>query len=567
MLNGLLELLPHAPTVVFLVAAFFLPGLLVLLPLRTGLPAAIALSPAVTLLIFLAGSIVADTAGVPWNPATAALAAVPPVLAAWLAGRRFSFRTPLWPGNLGLPAKLAVGAGVVFGSLVTCLALLRGIGDPATASQGWDPIFHLNVLTWIQESGSASPWGVASIFGASRSTYYPAGWHSAVSLVPGGVTEAANLSSIVIGGMIWPVGLMFLALCGPSAAPCGMGADAGVRSFVRQLSFLPAAPQRPMAQGSPPPWFGHARRRRPATAARNFHGAGRNAGPGTRPSGGCSGRSPRRLCRRAPECGFCHRRGHPPLRGSQPAAAHGAGRTPPPLACGRRGRSWVAAAVAASSVLANSRLLTGVMAYTRAVRAQVPDSLNLAFFDLPRFPALSPPAPDDFNLAVGLLVIVGAAVAVFIREARPLAISWLAFAALYVLAAGPENALRWLTGFWYKDTQRIAPFIAMTGSLLAALAVAVLAKAANRAVSARLPSARTGGRWPLSRDPRSPVRCSHGLWNLLGLRELPLGGAGGSGRTELRGVGQAWNRRPLQWRTRIHRAGGCEATGRCSGDR
>ena len=95
--------------------------------------------------------------------------------------------------------------------MVTCLALLRGIGDPAKASQGWDPIFHLNVLTWIQESGSATPWGVAPIFGAGRSTYYPAGWHSAVSLVPGSMTEAANLSSIVIGGMIWPIGLMFLA--------------------------------------------------------------------------------------------------------------------------------------------------------------------------------------------------------------------------------------------------------------------------------------------------------------------------------------------------------------------
>ncbi len=102
-----------------------------------------------------------------------------------------------------------------------------------------------------------------------------------------------------------------------------------------------------------------------------------------------------------------------------------------------------------------------------------------------------------FNLAVGLLVILGGAAAVFIREARPLAVSWLAFVALYVLAAGPETPLRWLTGVWYKDTQRIAPFIAMTGSLLAALAIAVLARAANRAVSARLPSARLGGRWPL----------------------------------------------------------------------
>ena len=35
--------------------------------------------------------------------------------------------------------------------------------------------------------------------------------------------------------------------------------------------------------------------------------------------------------------------------------------------------------------------------------------------------------------------MVGAAMAVFIREARPLAIAGLAFIALYVLAAGPKT--------------------------------------------------------------------------------------------------------------------------------
>ena len=499
MLNGLLELLPHAPTVVFLVAAFFLPGLLVLLPLRPGLPAAIALSPAVTLLIFLAGSVVADTAGVPWNPATAALTAVPPVLAAWLAGRRFSFRTPLWPGNLGLPAKLAVGAGVAFGSLVTCLALLRGIGDPATASQGWDPIFHLNVLTWIQESGSASPWGVAPIFGASRSTYYPAGWHSAVSLVPGGVTEAANLSSIVIGGMIWPVGLMFLASAVLPRHPA-----AWALTPVFAASFVSFPFSQLLRSGQWP--NGLATALVPATLAvgvlllRHVISTERAGTPARERVllaavlaavlGGCVAAHPSAV--------FATAVAILPFvaAGLLPLVVRGARRRPWPAVAAAG--AVAAAAVAVTAALANSRLLTGVMAYKRAVRAEVPDSLHLAFFDLPRFPALSPPAPDDFNLAVGLLVMVGAAMAVFIREARPLAIAWLAFIALYVLAAGPENALRWLTGFWYKDTQRIAPFIAMTGSLLAALAVAVLAGAAHRAVSARLPSARTSGRWPLS---------------------------------------------------------------------
>lgn len=134
MLDWLPGLLPHALTVVLLVAAFFLPGLLVLLPLKPGWLAAAALSPAITLLIFLGGSFLADAVGVPWNAATAAATALPPILAAWLAGRRFSFSTPLPPAGLGLPAKIAVGAGVAVGSAVTCLALLRGIGDPATAS-------------------------------------------------------------------------------------------------------------------------------------------------------------------------------------------------------------------------------------------------------------------------------------------------------------------------------------------------------------------------------------------------------------------------------------------------
>lgn len=498
MLDWLLGLLPHALTVVLLVAAFFLPGLLVLLPLKPGWPAATALSPAITLLIFLAGSFLADSVGVPWNAAAAAVMALPPILAVWLAGRRFSFSTPLSPAGLGLPAKIAVGAGVAIGSAVTCLALLRGIGDPATASQGWDPIFHLNVLRWIQESGSASPWGIAPIFGAGQPTYYPAGWHSAVALVPGSVTETANLSSIVIGGMIWPIGLTFLASVVLPRHPAAWALTPLIAA-----SFVSFPFSQLLRSGQWP--NGLATALVPATLAvtvvllRRLTSAER-AGMQAREHvllavilaallGGCVAAHPSAVFATAVAV--------------LPFVAAG---LLPPLVRGARRSPWravaaaaaaVVAAVAAYSVLANSRLLAGVMAYRRAVRAEIPDSLRLAFFDLPRFPALSPPAPDDFNLAVGLLVVVGAAVAVFVRGARPLAISWLASVALYVLAAGPENGLRWLTGFWYKDTQRIAPFIAMTGSLLAALAIAVLARAAKRAVSTRLPSARTGGRWPV----------------------------------------------------------------------
>ncbi|MFE4545446.1 DUF6541 family protein [Arthrobacter sp. NPDC056727] len=531
MLDWLSGLTSSAPTVVFLVTAFFLPGLLVLLPLKPGWPAAIALSPAVTLLMLLAGSFATAALGLPWNAATAALTALPLVLLAWLAGRRFALGQPLAPGSAGLPTWLAVGAATALGSAVTCLALLRGIGDPATASQGWDPIFHLNALRWIQESGQATPWSIAPIFGAGRATYYPAGWHSAVALVPGSVSEAANLSSIVIGGLIWPAGLAFLATAVLPRHPAAWALTPLVGA-----SFISFPFSQLLRSGQWP--NGLATALVPATLAlavlllRRVTSAGTPAGPTAVASAGPSaGPSAGRSGMQAGTRAGAPARGHIPLAiilvavlggcaAAHPSALFAiavavlpfvAARFLPLLVRGVRRRPLptlaavlvaVLLAAAAWSVLANSRLLAGVMAYRRAVRAAVPDSLYLAFFDLPRFPALSPPAPDDFNIAVGLLVILGAVVAVFVREARPLAATWLAFVGLYVLAAGPENGLRWLTGFWYKDTQRIAPFIAMAGSLLAALAIAVVTGAAVRAVmrviSARPHEARpAAGRWPV----------------------------------------------------------------------
>jgi hypothetical protein len=531
MLDWLFGLAPSAPTVVFLVAAFFLPGLPVLLPLKTGWPAAIALSPAVTLVMLLAGSFATAAVGLPWNAATASLTALPLVLLAWLAGRRFALRQPLAPGGAGLPTWLAVATSTALGSVVTCLALLRGIGDPGTASQGWDPIFHLNALRWIQESGQATPWSIAPIFGVGPATYYPAGWHSAVALVPGSVSEAANLSSLVIGGLIWPVGLAFLATAVLPRHPAAWALTPLVGA-----SFISFPFSQLLRSGQWP--NGLATALVPATLALAVLLLRRvtSAGPSAAPSAGTSA-----MPSFAPSVGRAGVIAGTPARGQIPlaiilvaalggcAAAHpsalfaiavavlpfvaarflpllvrGVRRRPLPTLAAVLGTVFLAAA--AWSVLANSRLLAGVMAYRRAVRAAVPDSLYLAFFDLPRFPALSPPAPDDFNIAVGLLVILGAAVAVFVREARPLAVTWLAFVGLYVLAAGPENGLRWLTGFWYKDTQRIAPFIAMTGSLLAALAVAVLTGAAVRTVMrviaarffpARSAEAGSAGRWPV----------------------------------------------------------------------
>lgn len=477
-----------ALTTVLLLAAFFLPGTLALLPLKPGWPAAIALGPAVTLLLYMAGTFAADALNLPWNAATAVGVVAPLILIPWIIGRRFRLRSTLVPSGLATATKIAVSAGVTIGSAVTCRALLRGIGNPSTASQGWDPVFHLNALRWIQESGNATPWGIAPIFGAGRPTYYPSGWHSAVALFPG-VTEAANLSSIIIGGIVWPIGLAFLAAMVLPRHPAAWGVTP-----LLAASFISFPFAQLLRSGQWP--NGLATAVVPATVAVAILLLRRLAD-------GERGQAPRTefvllgaICAAAlAGCVAAH-----------PSSVFAVAVIVLPFAVaagvpfflrGLRSRPWITgaatgvaviAAVLAYSALAGSKLLAGVMAYRRQVRAEIPDSLNLALFDLPQFPALHAPSPDDLNLLVGLLAILGAAVAVFVKDARPLAVAWLAFVALYVLAAGPENGLRWLTGFWYKDTQRIAPFIAMAGSILAALAIIVLIKALIRTASGKLPS-------------------------------------------------------------------------------
>src|SRR5690606_29223549 len=80
-------------------------------------------------------------------------------------------------------------------------------------SQTNDAIFHLNAVRYALETGSASSVNIASFTGSSG--FYPAAWHALVvttiQISGGSLPVAINALTIVIGAVIWPLGVAWLA--------------------------------------------------------------------------------------------------------------------------------------------------------------------------------------------------------------------------------------------------------------------------------------------------------------------------------------------------------------------
>lgn len=474
MLSELSDLVALVPLGVSALAILMGPGLLVLLPLRTPIPAAIALAPAAGLVPLGVTSMALAVWGIPWNLPTALCGVAVSSVPIWILGRWFRLGFPCGE-KAHLDRLYAVGliASLFVGALLTVIALHRGMGSIGVASQGWDPIFHMNAVQWIRESGNATPWSVSPIYGESSANYYPVGWHLIASLIPGDVVAAANVLTLLIGGVLWPIGLTYLASVVFPKRPI-----IWLLTPVLAASYISFPYAQLVRSGQWPNGFGTALV--PAALAilivllRMLF--------------------IRRTERQYPRGPHLRDGSSAFLIGAltvmgtavaHPGALMALAIAAIPFAVAywlpwlrdvlrHRDRAGVLSLLAgaglltvALTVLSRSPLLEAVMRYERAVRAELPDSLYLAMFDLATFPALQAPDIDEFNTYIGLLAIAGALVGLFRKERRPLAIAWMSFVLLHVLAAGPENPARWLTGFWYKDTQRIAPMITMTGVLLA----------------------------------------------------------------------------------------------------
>src|SRR5690606_6387620 len=106
-----------------------------------------------------------------------------------------------------LPTALAAGVA---------LSIWRIVGyvqDPSGISQTNDAVFHMNAVRFILQTEDASSLHVNAVVGGR--SFYPAAWHALVSLVVlmtgAEISVAANMLTLVIAGLIWTLGIAWLA--------------------------------------------------------------------------------------------------------------------------------------------------------------------------------------------------------------------------------------------------------------------------------------------------------------------------------------------------------------------
>lgn len=99
------------------------------------------------------------------------------------------------------------------GALLLARNIKNSIGNPEWISQTFDNNFHLNVIRYIADTGSASSLTVGGLTsGGGPIGFYPAAWHALVSLVfestNVSIPVATNTVALLIGAVVWPLSVI-----------------------------------------------------------------------------------------------------------------------------------------------------------------------------------------------------------------------------------------------------------------------------------------------------------------------------------------------------------------------
>lgn len=208
------------PQLAAAIALLFVPGFLIALASRLRGVGLLAASPLLSMTVISVSAILAEKLGVRWSWLPVALftviVAAIAAAVAWLIDRR---RPRSQAHQPGLARKLrGYGLALVIGIAIAAVLIGRRMvyifGQPDSFSQTFDNVFHLNAIRYIMDTGSASSLTIISMTDPTNVGFYPAGWHALTSLVAqltgGEILPAVNLTNLVIGAVVWPLGCMFL---------------------------------------------------------------------------------------------------------------------------------------------------------------------------------------------------------------------------------------------------------------------------------------------------------------------------------------------------------------------
>ncbi|WP_431778327.1 DUF6541 family protein [Microbacterium aurantiacum] len=198
-----------AAGIAFVAFVLLVPGLAVAMSGWRWTIRLVLIAPALSLTIIALAATVAPIIGLEWSLLPVA------GLTTVFAGVAFSLRRLLNPRPFTGDATrlwLVVSASLAFSAVALTIQQMIAYGGPENISQTFDAIVHLNSVAQAVETGSASPFDIATRAG---SAFYPNAWASLASLVAvatgASVAASANVATIGVVSMVWPASSLLLA--------------------------------------------------------------------------------------------------------------------------------------------------------------------------------------------------------------------------------------------------------------------------------------------------------------------------------------------------------------------
>ncbi len=200
-----------APSVVVLLVLLFGPGLAIGWGLRLRGVLLWGVAPVASTAALALSAVALGLVGVRWSLLSVTVCVALLALLSWVVGLGFKRVRPLpTSGSRGLRRLITVG--VLIGAVVGAVRMGVFIGDPTNLSQTNDAVFHLNAIRFIVDTGSASSLDLTHMVGSKA--FYPAAWHAfaslAVQVTGASPVVVANALSLVLCGPVWAMSIALL---------------------------------------------------------------------------------------------------------------------------------------------------------------------------------------------------------------------------------------------------------------------------------------------------------------------------------------------------------------------